>query len=443
MNGERRFKRISFLLILAGMACNPYLLGYVFSPNGKIHSPPFFLFVILVQVSIIIAAIILFVKRRVIDTKAVLFSIVMVGIIICSVELGLRLIMFIYHGEISSRASMSMYRDKKWAVPLLREYEHLQTEYDQYLGWRTKQFAGDFTHVDSEGVRLTYNPTIRYNDSAETVFVFGGSAVWGAYVRDEGTIPSVLSNLLNRQAQRYIVFNYGERGYSFMQNAVRLVLLLQAGHVPNRVVFYEGVNDIISSYNTGHPDVNALDYELRKAFVWKKQSPLKHIGLIAKEGLENYSMIYKGLTKLLSLVIGEPPPVWTAKIYGEEELHDLSKAIAEHYAATVRLIENLAKVYNFSFVCVLQPVIFTKAHITDEEKHSDKISKDEKLKELFLDTYTRIDSSNIPRCFNFCSIFNKLQETVYSDYCHISEEGNNLVATKLFNILSSDATPSR
>ena len=439
MNVEKRFKQLSVCLIFTGIATNPFTLGYIFSPNGRIHSISLILFILFIELFIIIGGTIFFKKRRTVDQKTFLFSIITVAIVIVAVEVGLHILQYALHpadpGNIHKRALLSIYKDKEWAVPLLQENESLQTEYDQYLGWRTKEFHGKFITVDKSGIRQTHNPVHQPPDTTETIYVFGGSAVWGSYVRDESTIPSYLSRMLHQQSRQFIVYNYGERGYTFTQNIIHLVLLLREGHIPNRVIFYDGANDVISAYFTGRAETNGLDYEVSKAFEWKRQATMKQIGLIMKEYLEKHFMIYAGIKKLSLVLFRETQPGWAAKNYGEPEIEELSRKIVDHYVASLHLLEKLSSVYQFDYVCVLQPVIFTKAHVTDEEQNVDIIAGDQKLKKLYLDTYKLLATSHLPKFYNLSAIFDKSEGMVYSDYCHLSEEGNQMVANKLSEII--------
>ena len=438
MSEEKNIRRLGLSVIAAGLATNPFFLGYVFSPNARIHSISLILCILVIQVLLISAGILLFVKRKTISGKNVFFSAVTVGIVILAIELGLHLLHAIIYGvspaNIRNRASLSIYKNKEWAEPLLEETNNLQMEYDQYRGWKTKEFHGKYINVDNDGIRRTYNPEY-ISDTTETVYVFGGSTVWGSYVRDEGTIPSLLSRKLRRQSHRFEVYNYGERGYTFTQNVVHLVLLLRSGHVPNYVIFYEGANDVMSAYYTGHAETNGLDFELAKAFVWKQQPFLKQIGLLWKESLEQHSMMYIGIKKLSILLFGETQPTWAAKNYDNPELAELAVGIRDNCVATLDFVQRLSATYHFSYVFVLQPVLLTKIHPTDEEQRVDVITKDQKLKMLYQDTYRALSNSSLHHFYDISNIFDDTQETVYSDYCHLSEEGDEKVADKLSEIV--------
>lgn len=91
---------------------------------------------------------------------------------------------------------------------------------------------------------------------AHTVFVFGGSTVWGMGVKDAYTIPSFLHRADEARSFRFV--NYGVSGYQSTQQSLRLGLLLASRARPDVVIFYDGANDVSTTieqrpgYEMGH-----------------------------------------------------------------------------------------------------------------------------------------------------------------------------------------------
>jgi len=76
------------------------------------------------------------------------------------------------------------------------------------------------------------------------VFVFGGSTTWGAGVADAETIPSALQKELRKLISTNVcVYNFGRGFYYSSQERILFSNLLAAGHVPDTVVFIDGLND--------------------------------------------------------------------------------------------------------------------------------------------------------------------------------------------------------
>lgn len=265
--------------------------------------------------------------------------------------------------------ALSIYRDKPWAKTLFQEYHDIEAlEFDQYVGWKTRVYRGQFININQDGTRKTFNPTAADNEKGDSIYVFGGSSIWGVGVRDEYTIPSYLSKLLMQSNYHFVVKNYGERGYTFTQEIVRLTLLLRAGHRPCVVIFYDGVNDVISAYRYGRAGIIGLTSELKLLWEWWQLSPIKKIGSMTGEFIANHSMLYKAGDKLLSRLVYSRPSPYIAATYNEPELERLVKDISDEYLVSLHLVQKLSQAYGFQYFCFWQPVIFTKSPVTEEEK---------------------------------------------------------------------------
>ena len=82
--------------------------------------------------------------------------------------------------------------------------------------------------------------------------VLGGSTVWGTGSADWNTLPAHLQTELQRVSARPVcVVNFGESAYVLTQSVLQLLLQLQAGNVPDLVIWYEGYNDAYSAYQKG------------------------------------------------------------------------------------------------------------------------------------------------------------------------------------------------
>lgn len=91
------------------------------------------------------------------------------------------------------------------------------------------------------------------------VWMFGGSAVWGSYVEWNETIPSLLAK------KGFKVTNYGETGYVSTQELILLILELRED-TPEIVIFYNGFNDVFSSFQQGVAGIPMNEFNRRKEF---------------------------------------------------------------------------------------------------------------------------------------------------------------------------------
>jgi len=104
--------------------------------------------------------------------------------------------------------------------------------------WDNKSHQGSVINIDSEGMRKTYNNAAsEAAGTAAKVFVFGGSTIWGAGVRDDLTIPSLFAKGAESKGVICKVTNFGRSGYVSTQEVIELLLQLQRGNVPDVVRF--------------------------------------------------------------------------------------------------------------------------------------------------------------------------------------------------------------
>jgi hypothetical protein len=124
--------------------------------------------------------------------------------------------------------------DKETAMAIFEEYRAPKTSYRPFIGYRRNEFKGEVVNIDSEfGFRLSHNHTLN-----ESIWFFGGSTMWGTGATDMTTIPSFFSKLTDED-----VLNLGESGFTSFQELIQLQIMLANGHLPRRVIFYDGFND--------------------------------------------------------------------------------------------------------------------------------------------------------------------------------------------------------
>lgn len=134
---------------------------------------------------------------------------------------------------------------------LMRETYDRPLVYEPYTHFRELPSTGRFVNVTEAGYRLIGEqgpwPIDRSNFN---VFVFGGSTTFGAGVADAETIPSALQRELRAiSSRRVCVYNFGRGFHYSSQERILFSNLLAAGHVPDAVVFIDGLNDHYRLYD--------------------------------------------------------------------------------------------------------------------------------------------------------------------------------------------------
>lgn len=107
-------------------------------------------------------------------------------------------------------------------------------------------------NVGFEGIRFDSKVTRGMAEQLinGAVWVFGGSTTFGQGVSNNETIPAYLNELDSNNT--YI--NFGVHAYHQSNEIQKLLLLLKKGYLPQKVIFIDGLNDLIRMVETNfHP----------------------------------------------------------------------------------------------------------------------------------------------------------------------------------------------
>ena len=109
---------------------------------------------------------------------------------------------------------------------------------DKAFGWVNQDHAMSHTHV-VDGIRTTYEVA----DPTYTIWLFGGSTVFGFGQRDDFTIASDLVKLAQKRGVHIQVVNFGVSGYVNWQEVDRFQAALEDGPAPDLAIFFDGANE--------------------------------------------------------------------------------------------------------------------------------------------------------------------------------------------------------
>lgn len=297
-----------------------------------------------------------------------------------------------------------------WAEEYHKQFKASYTAvWEPYVYWKRHEYHGSMINVDEFGQRQTWQHPQLPKD-APSVFMFGGSTMWGTGARDDHTIPSLVAKL--RQDQRlWKVINFGESGYVNTQEVIKLYRLLQSGARPQHVIFYDGVNDVFSAYQNHVAGLPQNEDNRRKEFNYKPK--LSHV-------LFNTALN----TPLLQLIGPEPKPFEPE--FTSEELELLASDIVRLYLANVEVVRALSVTFGFSAHFFWQPVIFTKQPVSVNEQLI--LNSAKHLQDLYHLTYAKMAEHYHSHNINDLSKALDSEETFYLDYCHVNEAGNANIA---------------
>ena len=380
-------------------------------------------------------------NRAYATSKPVLSWLAATFTVMVSIELTLQFVSSILTQQNISRVDgkirHSTFQNEAWAPALFKEMYEVRLEYDQFLGWRSREFNGDCINIDNNGFRKTVRFT---NDSVvhtDTILVFGGSSVWGVYVRDEYTIPSLLATLLHNRGRNPVVINCGERGYTFTQNVIQLVLLLRSGYRPSKVVFIDGCNDVYGAHRAGKAGLNGFVPEMDRFLQSIGHSYPRRVFDATTEWITTKSIIGRNLQRVADFVLNRKQADHGTAQYSNAQLLELSSAIIENYIASHTLLADLAARYKFDYYCFLQAMIYTKATLTEEERTGDPKLNDPQFKFLFQTFYDTLEHRSLSNVYSLGNVLDGEHETCFLDFCHVTERANRLIARKVFEVVLS------
>ena len=336
------------------------------------------------------------------------------------------------HGDKPLPNESSVYKSTKWGEQFWKEnYEAGRFVYEPYVVWKQLPYTGSTLNIDSNLQRRTVGSEC--SDASYTIWMFGGSTMWGAGSPDWGTIPSQLAGILSRAGKSSCVENFAQTGWRNTQELIELELQLKrAAKKPNLVVFYDGYNDGYSFYQSGQLDTH-LNYDRIREEMERPSRP-RRLGFVADFLLSTHTArLITGAQSPRSLIEGFAvplPPIPTV----EGAKRDLQIS----YLDNLDIVDALSKEYGFQYAWFWQPVIFAghKPLTQEEQKIFTAYSKGIYETDLEYKAMEQVfRAGGRPHLFDISDTFDHCTQTVYVDYVHVSPQGNQLVAQRMFALL--------
>ncbi len=310
-------------------------------------------------------------------------------------------------------------------------------EWEPYVYWRRRPQQGQYVNVDSGGHRLTVQ-LVPLQTPRRRVLFFGGSTMWGTGARDAMTIPSQIAGLLAERGTHDVeLTNFGETGYVFTQELLRLELELRRGVRPDVVVMFSGLNDVASAVinnGAGVPqnETNRVqDFRLGRLLASDQDAAaLATLGLLAADR----SQLVQRLGALRS----------TAAV-ARHASAELAHEVAESYGHTAELLEALSQRYRFRVLYFWQPALHTTRKVLTpfERALASAINADpfqRQLRAVHFAVASEIDSimANVApgRFFNQARLLDGDTGAVYLDEIgHTTERANTRLAARILDPL--------
>lgn len=166
--------------------------------------------------------------------------------------------------EEDPRAEYSVYEDFAWGKTHFKDLKQIQVPFRSYLGWQLEEFKSETLNIDRFGIRET---VAMPRGDVPKFFVMGGSVAFGVGSSDEYTIASQIQK---RVGEKYKVYNMGQDAFDTYQSYQMLLKQSSRLGVPQVVVSFEGMNEILNLFNRPRRDWSHLEEENIRYFTgWK------------------------------------------------------------------------------------------------------------------------------------------------------------------------------
>jgi lysophospholipase L1-like esterase len=334
----------------------------------------------------------------------------------------------------------------------IRESSKLIPTYNPFLAFIFQDIHLSGINHDSAGARFTDGNPRTDSGNYKKIFLFGGSTLAGWGVKDGETIPSYIAKKLNTPVNKYLITNYGQYAYNSNQELLYLILQLKNGNIPDLVIFYDGCNDLgTASKSTG----NHLDQIENESGFSRQMGSFDftfHLQSIDNTSLINapvLSRIVKFLTTYIKLIhypveLANRMVNYLHRDRFPEKQPDMSfleknvNSMVANYVSNLTVVENLSRQYHFKYVAIWQPLEHDKK-LTGQELSDIDSAKFENNRILSATAAAALKNNHPVNFINLSGVFtNYSDKSLFMDYCHVTPEGNNIIAGPVGDIITEE-----
>ncbi len=321
-------------------------------------------------------------------------------------------------------------------TPAEREYwkEYAQSNevtYHPWVLWRTSPYPGKLLSIDQNGVRRTLHT--QCDDKTFTIWMYGDSVMWGAGGPDAATIPSYVAQDYEKAGKPVCIVNLAEHGWSNTQEMISLIEQLKhAARKPDIVLFYDGGTEAFAAYQSGQADVHSNEKSF-KTFLdnWRLS---QKAGFFYLRQTNTYHFLESIAARRSKQRSKDQAPG------AGLDIGTLSQEVVENYIQNMDLIETLAQHYGFRAIFAWYPSLpVGHKEMTPYEQKvlATNYKKFPNVGLMYQAVYKRGREINRPDFYYLGDFLDNQKSTLFVDISHLRPEGNQIVADKLYEILTA------
>ena len=353
--------------------------------------------------------------------------------------------------EFGTRLYLSVFRDLtfknhlEFRMSVPKPYRNSQYDVKKFtsstfgqMDWETpedtslvipRDFKTEYINI-KDGKRSTTLQPLYYKN---VIYLFGGSTMFCSEVPDEYTIASYFQDLANKEfPNRYIVENYGASSVISAQELERLKTInLREGDM---VVFFNGANDVIQSIYNNDPE---------GYIVGKNNKIVRETGSVRAFFLKIHPVLGKYSTFVSYFLDPFERKYKPSHMNDSSHVESLTNSMEKNYARNIIEADNYTRDKGAIFFHFLQPTIFSGNNATTYENNlrSNPYLIGVGIEDAMEIGYPKLtgmvsDFRSIHNIYSYdiTKLFDgrASNHELFLDWVHVSEEGNRMIAEKLF-----------
>jgi hypothetical protein len=219
-------------------------------------------------------------------------------------------------------------------------------------------------------------------------------------------------------------------GWVSTQSVIELLRHLQAGEVPDLVIFYDGFNEVLFPLEEGVPGAHQNLAQVSSRFRGQvAPNPFRELAARTSIfGLISHSVPF--LSRPHQIPHDQP----------RFETATMGNAIVQAYLTNYLGVKALAGQFGFEYAFFWQPnLVYEQKPLTPEEKNilAERSQEFGRLRELMVVVYPQIQEAtgNLDYLFFFADTFKNESEWLYADEAHLSLSGNKKMANHMVETL--------
>jgi lysophospholipase L1-like esterase len=349
---------------------------------------------------------------------------------------------------------------------------------DRWTAFRNNPgYRSNGIELNQEGFRRDQNVSFDKPPDTVRIFFLGGSVAYGGEtlypeiddrwrIDNRQTIDHYLETRLNSTfpSKRWEVINASVKGYLLNQDLALFLSTLQR-YKPDYLILFDGVNDVFAMLRTPENEDAYSAAGLGEEFSGLTRPNALSLRMMTMTWLADNSALYRSIRESIAVrnrvharravatrLAAHLHPDFASLTADDRQRVGAAARRLGDYPHTVRQIQRLAALDGTQALFVLQPQIaVTRKPLTSvETRLFNYWSKVDGalyvygFQTLYPQLSAQLTSAARTEGYRFLdltAVFDRAGVQTFTDYCHLTPAGNQMIADAIFDSLASSLTP--